>query len=273
MDKIEIPQFENKADLHAFLHKNKETLIAQKKAIIKHTDAVILYPRTTIDKEEKTIKENAPVAQVGDSLKVRVIINTTNLMDSHKDVHLPGLWKKSLSENKAILHLQEHSMAFDKIISDGEDLKAFTQEYSWRELGQKFQGNTQALVFESNIRKSRNEFMLEQYANGFVKQHSVGMRYVKLILAMDDENYGAEFEAWEKYYGDVANSEEADKYGYFWVVKEAKVIEGSAVVLGSNWVTPTLDNNLKEEPVETTPKKEEPVETTPPETNKDFFNW
>ncbi len=274
MDKIEIPKFENKSELFKFLHENKDTLISQKKAIIKHSDAVISYAGAVMDKEVKTIKENSPVASIGNELEVRVVINTTNLMDSHKDVHLPGLWKKSLSENKSILHLQEHKMAFDKIISDGNDLKAFTQDYTWKQLGHNFNGTTQALVFDSKIRKTRNEFMLDQYGNGFVKQHSVGMRYVKIVLAMnsDEEYYGAEKEAWDKYYGEIANKEEADKYGYFWVVKEAKVIEGSAVPLGSNWITPTLDNNLKNEPSSIT-QEEEPTEVTPTE-NKGFFdNW
>ena len=39
----------------------------------------------------------------------------------------------------------------------------------------------------------------------------------------------------------AANPEVAEEYGYFWVVGEAKDREGSAVVLGSNFVTPTLE--------------------------------
>ena len=83
--------------------------------------------------------------------------------------------------------------------------------------------------------------MLNQYKQGNVKNHSVGMQYVKLIMAVNDEDYGAEFEAWEKYYPLIANKAEADAHGYFWAVKEAKVIEGSAVPIGSNRATPTLD--------------------------------
>jgi len=268
---IEIPQFENKSDLFAFLVKNQKSLIAQKKAIIKHADAVSFYPSAVMDKGEKAIKLNNPVTNPGEELKVKVVINTTNLMDSHRDVHIPGLWAKSLSENKSIMHLQEHRMAFDKIISDGADLKAFTQTFSWKELGQELDGMTEALVFESTIRKSRNDFMLDQYANGFVKQHSVGMRYIQLGLAINDPNNGAEFEMWEKYVGEIANREEAEKIGYFWVVKEAKVIEGSAVPLGSNWVTPTLENNQKQKPSADTSETEPSKDT---QKGNDFFsNW
>ena len=61
-----------------------------------------------------------------------------------------------------------------------------------------------------------------------------------------------EFEAWEKYYPMIANKELADSKGYFWAVKEAKMIEESAVPVGSNSITPTLENNMKSEPEKST---------------------
>lgn len=271
---IDFTQFENKGDLFKFLIKNKQTLINQKKAITKEADSVNFHPSSIIEgeKENATIKaitKADPVQDLGNEHKVKVIINTTNLMDSHNDVHLPGLWNKSLSENKSIMHLQEHRMAFDKIISDGEDLKSFVQDFNWKEFGQNFIGKTQALVFESNIRKSRNEFMLNQYANGFVKQHSVGMRYVKLGLAMNDDSNATEFEAWEKYFPIIANKERADEKGFFWFVPEAKIIEGSSVPLGSNHVTPTIDNkNIQ--PLKNT-ETEEPLLNT--QENDFFGGW
>ena len=39
---------------------------------------------------------------------VKAIINTTGLIDSHQDLHIPGIWNKSVKENKSILHVQEH---------------------------------------------------------------------------------------------------------------------------------------------------------------------
>ena len=103
--------------------------------------------------------------------------------------------------------------------------------------------------------------MFEQYANGWVKNHSVGMQYVKIGLAVNDPECVAEFDLWNKYYTTIANKEYADECGYFWVVKEAKLIEGSAVPIGSNWATPTLQNNMKSfEPSDDTQKEDnEPV--------------
>ena len=66
---------------------------------------------------------------------------------------------------------------------------------------------------------------------------------------------------------DVIKSKEiAEAQGYFWVVKEAKVIEGSAVPIGSNQFTPTLENNKDKEPVKATPN--EPVKATQIDINK-----
>jgi hypothetical protein len=186
---------------------------------------------------------------------------------------MKGIWTKSLSENKDIMHLQEHRMAFDHIISSGVNLNAYVKDFSFSELGFNLEGNTQALVFESNIKKDRNSFMFNQYAKGYVTQHSVGMRYVKLILCVNSEEqyYGAEKEAWDKYYPEIANNELADKRGYFWAVTEAKVIEGSAVPLGSNNITPTLDNNMKSEPLKSTQKEIEPSQDTQKEALKQFI--
>lgn len=257
---IEIPEFGTRKELFDFLVTNKSTLIAQKKYNTKHSDPFVGHSYYLA--ENGAIKANAPIINPSNQLKVRAIINTTNLMDSHKDVHLPGLWDKSLQENIALMHLQEHNMSFKGIISDGDNLKAYVKTYSWKELGYDFEGKTQALVFDSTVRKDRNNFMHDQYARGFVKNHSVGMQYVRLILAINDKDYGAEYEAWEKYYPEIANKETADDSGYFWAVKEAKAIEGSAVPRGSNYATPTLENNMKSAPPEGT--RTEIIESAPP---------
>jgi hypothetical protein len=261
MELFDKTKFKTKSELIEFLVANKESIMAQKKAELKHADCVSFSPVIVRDKDSAD-KANEPINVDNLSeLKVVVIINTTNLLDGHNDVHIPGLWKKSLKENKMIMHLQEHAMKFEKIISDGKNLKAYTKDYDWSELGINYEGKTQALVFESTIERKRNEFMFLQYANGYVKNHSVGMNYIQLVFCVNDDNYGAEFEAWEKYYPQIANKEDADEAGYFWAVKEAKIKEGSAVPIGSNWATPTLDNN-KQPPQGTVKDDNQPPQGT-----------
>jgi len=239
MKRIEIPTGVSKKELFAFLKQNKAVLIQEKKLFGKECEGFAY----TAALNSGVIKANAVSKAGGDVLNVKAVINTTNWLDTHLDVHMPGLWKKALDENKMLMHLQEHNMAFDHIIADGEDLKAYTKTYTWKELGFDYKGSTQALVFDSQVKKARNSYMFDQYANGYVKNHSVYMVYVKMVLAInepDSTDYGAEYEAWQKYLPDVVNKEFAEEMGYFWAILEAKVIEGSAVPRGSNVITPTL---------------------------------
>lgn len=254
-------KFKTKKELYSFLIENKDILIAQKKANKKEIDCgVIVNPVIVMDKNIASKEDGNIIDPINiDELKVVVIINTTNFLDKHGDVHLPGIWNKSLSENRMIMHLQEHEMEFDKIISDGDDLRAYVKNYTWAELGYSYPGVTEGLTFESTIRRKRNEFMLNQYANGWVRNHSVGMYYIKMDIAVNDEDYPNEYEAWKKYYQQIANKERADEKGYFWYVLEAKVIEGSAVPIGSNSATPTLDNGIKNEPPSGTHNTIEPL--------------
>lgn len=237
--------FETKKELFKFLASNRDKLIAQKKAVIKHADCpVVVKPVFVIDPAKKSVNKaaEAPSELIKqDSIKVICVINTTNFLDSHNDLHIPGLWNRSLQQNKMIMHLQEHDMKFNKIIADGDQLRAYTKPFKWSELGYAYAGETEALIFESDILRKRNEFMLEQYANGWVRNHSVGMYYVKMDFAINDEDYPNEYEAWKKYYPMIANPDVADERGYFWFVTEAKCVEGSSVPIGSNTATPTIE--------------------------------
>lgn len=207
-------------------------------------------------------------------LNAKLVINTTNLIDSHNDCHIPGLWKKTISEIQMLYLLQEHSMKFDKVIADSvkDDLKASTETVSWSELGYSYSGDTEALIFQTKIRKDRNPFMFEQYAKGYVHNHSVGMRYNKLYLCInrDDAEYAAEKDNWDKYYPLVANKEVADACGYFWAVTEAKLVEGSAVVKGSNEATPAM-SITNEAADKGTPYNPEPSDDTPKSTISNYL--
>lgn len=260
---LEFPnkEFQSKEELFKALIENKKELVSIKKSSTKNADAVSFgYLNTSI--EIDTNKEDVQSQmQNPESLNVKVVINTTNFLDSHGDVHVNGIWNKSVKDNVSFLHLQEHEREFDKVITDSA--KGYVQSMTWKKLGLPYDGKTEALIFESTIDKKRNEFMLNQYANGWVKNHSVGMRYVQLELAINTEaEYDKEYKAlWDEFYPIIANKEIADERGYFWVVKEAKIIEGSAVVMGSNSATPTLENKEEIEPSKDTLDTEPSIDT------------
>ena len=247
---LEFPnkEFQSKDELFKALIDNKKELVSIKKSATKNADAVSFGYLDTSIKIDTNKEDVQSQMQNPESLNVKVVINTTNFLDSHGDVHINGIWNKSVKDNVSFLHLQEHEREFDKVITDSA--KGYVQSMQWKKLGLPYEGKTEALIFESTIDKKRNEFMLNQYANGWVKNHSVGMRYVSLELAINTQaEYDKEYkDLWDEFYPIIANKETADERGYFWVVKEAKIIEGSAVVMGSNSATPTLENKEEIEP-------------------------
>jgi hypothetical protein len=252
---LDIPKFKTDKELFDFLVENKEDLTNQKKSAIKFADGINLGSSLLLPSVNFAMK-NVASTQDKTEIKVKVIINTTNILDSHKDVHIPGLWTKSLKENKRLLHVQEHqSNKFDKIIASGEDLKAYTKTYSWKDLGFDVEGETEALVFDSLVKQSRNPYMFDQYLKGYVDNHSVGMRYEKMVMCINHEDYGAEYEAFKKYKEYIINQEAIGKF--FWAITEAKAIEGSAVPMGSNPITPTM--SIKHHQLQTQQAKKEAV--------------
>jgi hypothetical protein len=230
--------------LYDFVVKNEALIFHAKKSEIKKADALVLS-RYFVDEKgtltSKAITDAPVIAESATRLKLDVVINTTNYFDSHWDVHIPGIWNKSLADNRknGFYLLERHGSSFRDVI--GEGMKGTAQKLSWKDLGFDFTGITEALVFSGVIDKSRNEFMFDQYAKGYVKQHSVGMRYVKMVTCINDDDYPVQKENWDKYIKMVVNADEAEAEGIFWAVLEAKVNEGSAVLFGSNDLTPCMN--------------------------------
>jgi hypothetical protein len=258
-------------DIFKHLKDNKDALIAEKKFKIKQSDS-ISYNVPLSNTKGEVVKSGLTDSSADiETIKAVVVINTTNILDSHGDVHMPGIWNKSLKELKKVYLLQEHQMKFDKIITD--KVKASVKSIAWSELGfPEFKGSTQALIFDTEIDSDRNEYMFEQYLKGYVTNHSIGMQYVNLFLCInsDEKYYREEKENWDKYITEVVNADKAKEQGYFWAVTEAKIIEGSAVPIGSNYATPTIsvnttqnieavDNTSSKEPLKDTQDKSESI--------------
>jgi len=272
---MKYPQFNTKAELFKYLKENKSLLITEKKSSLKKADS-ISYSVPVFNAKGDVIKSapNVLDGQVDlEEIKVSVVINTTNILDSHGDVHMKGIWTKSLKEQKNLYLLQEHNMDFEHVITDS--LTASAKSYTWSELGfPEFKGNTEALIFDANVLSDRNEFMFEQYIKGYVKNHSVGMMYVNLFLCInsDEKYYREEKDNWDKFINEVVNKQDAIDLGYFWAVTEAKVIEGSAVLIGSNYATPTLSvtttQNIEADTI--TSSKDEPLISTQTKEGLDY---
>ena len=226
-----LPDFQNKAELVQYLRKNQKELTDLKKEQVKHADAVQTARQKTVQKNQSN----------GDT--ITIIGNTYNWMDSHRDVHVKGCFSKSISERgDRIWHLHDHEQKITAKVGRPQDV--YEDSIDWKILGIEKAGATEALFMTSEIAKELNPRIYEAYKSGEIDQHSVGMRYVriKLAYASDEEEDEVPNALWNKYHPLLGNPEEADKHGYFWVVKEAKLIEISCVLEGSNSLTPTLEN-------------------------------
>lgn len=257
-----IPKDLTGKDLFSFLTKNEALIFHAKKSTVKYADEAYYVPLFVNDKGEMVSKADMTETQIDPTkLKVVCVINTTNWLDSHGDVHIPGIWKKSLSDNKraGFYLLDSHQKGFANVIAEG--CAAATKNMSWKDLGMDVPGISEALVFTAIVEQERNPYMFTQYQKGYVKKHSVGMRYVKMVTCIDDDDYPVQKENWDKYIEMVANRAEAEAEGYFWAILEAQCIEGSAVLFASNTVTPTLETSLlgtKNEPLQST-QNEPPI--------------
>lgn len=241
MSKIKIPEELKDKELFAFLKDNKDELIAQKKMIIKLCDAVSFFTQYYVSKSGVLTKSAASELPADTkSVFVKVAANTSMYMDSQSDVLLRDSGKKSIKERKGMIpHLHDHIHMVEAEVGDVKDI--YYEDVSLKELGYNKSGSAQVLVFETDIIKSYNEKVFNKYKAGKVKQHSIGLQYVKLELAINDEESIKEFDFWNKYISDIINKEDAEKQGYFWVVPEYKLLENSAVLFGANPLTPTLE--------------------------------
>lgn len=269
-------QFASVIDVQKAIVEHLPHLMDLKKNAIKESDGFGVQYTSEVIHEDFIIKtadspdaSKATHEDTDTEIHRKVVMNTTNLLDSHGDVHISGIWKRTLQHSNKKVHLQEHKRQFDKVISN--NAKAYTKNMTWRSLGADFEGETQALIFDSVIKKSRNPLMFEQYKNGWVENHSVGMQYVDYVVCINsEEQWANEYKKnWDKYYPKVVNKDEADVRGYFWAILEAKLLEGSAVLFGSNWVTPTLQD--KKGPEQSRLTTDPPKGTQ--EKQEEFFNY
>ena len=218
------------------LIKNKAEIIKLKKAQLKKGDIISFD-----SKAEITTKADAYTPDTETEIYRTIVGNTYGFMDSHDDVHFKGIFSKSIKENGTkVLHLHDH--VHELAAKVGTPLEVYEKAVSWADVGLKTGGMTTALLMDTRIEKERNPNIFKDYLSGSINQHSVGMQYVKIDLAVNDPEEEEEYSTWNKYKDEVINIEKAEDQGFFWAVTEAKLIEISCVIAGSNELTPTLES-------------------------------
>lgn len=262
--------FDTKAEAVKAIIAQHDEIVEVKKSAVKFSDP----SGFSINSKAEALKDMLTPRNLGYGDLVYPVINTTNYLDSHGDVHIPGIWKKSLKEqqNKVFLIIN-HELAVGKVITQPKDLEMFTERMAWKDLGSNFEGETEALIFKAKLTERSNVDGFNAYKFGDPVQHSIRMMYDKVYFCvnpeLDDEADSASYnDNWEKYLKEVINLDVAKDRGYFWAVPEARIFkEGSMVLFGSNDITPTIYDigkssldTLDNEPPESTQQEVEKLQ-------------
>jgi hypothetical protein len=238
----------NHKELFAQLKANEKKLIQEKTLKVKFADSCMVSPeilQRVVPKETTTKADTSgkpePIIEP-DTVLVKVVANTANWMDSQDDVLTADSYKDSIfRKGISIPHILDHKHSVTSFVGDVQ--KVYTEQLSLKDLGLSQEGNTTALIFETLIRKDYNEDVFKFYSNSKINQHSIGLKYQEIRLALDSTapEDVAYKEVWDKYYPEIINKEQADKYGMFWAVTKVDILENSAVLFGANELTPTLE--------------------------------
>jgi len=179
------------------------------------------------------------------------VINTTNWLDSHADVHAKGIWGTEPIEG--VSYIIDHDYSIDGLIASPKDVTVYVERLRWKQLGLDINGTTDALRFAVKLdRTYANPRFLALLDSGVALQNSVRMRYEDVVLCVNNKEYQQEFKNWNSFRKEVANGEEVDQLGYFYYIRKASVfLEGSAVLRGSNEMTPMATKMELQEVTET----------------------
>jgi hypothetical protein len=241
-------EYATKEEMFADLKANMEEILAIKKAQIQKSC-------------EKGISVNCRPLEIGkyaeqnkaiklDDNYYYIAVNTTLILDSHEDLHDDNIWNKSAKEQQFKNYLvEDHDLCIGKTIVRKENIEILILKLPFTALGFNYPGNTQALVYKFPKDKVTKDYVKEWLDSGDSIEASVRMQYITILFAMDSNNPDdkAFKKTYDDYVGKIANISDFEYVPYFFVIKEAKnVLESSLVIRGSNHVTGNLTNSKVE---------------------------
>ena len=249
---IEFPNktFATKEEMFDALVKNQDKIIDIKKAQLKHSIGIAIA--NIADEAVKGIhgaKEDC----------VYAIVSTTNFYDSHKDVHFPKCFDKTVKDQQGTVHYAlDHDLKWDSIVVWKENIRMFVSKLDWASVGKEYNGKTEALILELPKDKFKRKDVLESIIKKESDfENSVRMIYIKLNLGVNSDNpeHKSQKEYYEKRKSEIANFDEVEKDGYFWGVEELRIYKEASLVVagGSNSATSIFTKENTEEPLESTP--------------------
>jgi|SRR6478609_200667 len=236
--------FYNRKELLQFIKVNRDFEVQRRKSIVKYSDAVHMAS-DALQKLLWPTKDNVTKAVLyADDLKNGVasrtlLVNTYLWRDSHYDVHLPGTFTRSIEQRALkIPPIDQHNFDLDHIM--GVTRSITEQPFEWKALNVDRPGETIGVVTETDILQSKSPRRFQDYVDKAIDQHSVGMCYLQVSCAIDDPDSPNEYELYKKWVDQLGNQADVEEDGFFFGVFEAKLMEYSCVIAGSNPLTPVL---------------------------------
>ena len=256
--------FESKELLFKDLQANKQEILDFKKAqILKSCDKdnATNFKPILLSKSLEQIKSFEV-----DNDYYYIAVNSTNILDSHSDLHVKGIWNKTVKEQQGKNYLvSDHKLEIDKVIAKSKDVEMFTAEVPFSTIGKEYDGTTEVLIYKVAKDKIINPLIKEWLDSGDEIQASVRMQYVSIDMALNstDKSDVYEKKVYDEYIDKIANKSDFEEINYFFVVKDAKnVRESSLVLFGSNGATGLIQENKMDAEIITPKIKEEPLQDT-----------
>jgi len=262
--------FATKEDLFAEMRKSHGDLIAFKKAEIQKSC-------------DKGISVTCRMLKVSDNVKslnidpayYYIAVNSTWVLDSHEDLHVDGIWNKSVKEQQGHNYLVcDHELSIANTAVKKEHIEMLVVDMPFALIGKAYSGDTQVLVYKFPKDKVIHEKAKEWLESGDAIEASVRMQYVTILFAMDsnDPEDATLKKNYDNYIGKIANKDDFEYIPYFFIIQEAKnVRESSLVLFGSNPATGNIKDN---EPEKSTRQKEKqsPPDSRTVKSNKSHIN-
>lgn len=241
--------FTTKEDLFAHIKANLSTIIAEKTSVEqKSYEKGIAVTCKVANSFRMMVAEKA--IEVDDDYWY-IVVNTTMILDSHDDLHDNGIWNDSIVDEQGKNYLvTDHELKVCSVIVKAKYIEMFVAKVSFSSLGMPYSGNTEALIYKFRKDKVINEDVQKWLESGDEIQASVRMQYGVIEFALDSND--PDDKEWKKrydsYINKIANKADFEYIPYFFVIKQAKnVRESSLVIFGSN---PVTGNNIQRKDIE-----------------------
>ena len=262
-------QFTDKDEAFKYLMANKSLIIESKKAEIYKS---YLKGQIVVNNQDSISK----IADLTKAFKMDpdyyyFVVNSAYILDTHTDMHIKGNWDKTVKEQQGKVYLVfDHELKRSEVIAMKKDVEMFTAEIPFKLLGKNYEGNTYCLIYKVKKDKLVNDQAKDWLDKGYEFEASVRMQYMDVEVAINSKNpdMAKAKSNYDLYYPLIANKDDFEEIDYFWIIKQAKnVMESSLVMFASNSATGQIQEDI--EPVKST--QEEPPTGTQSE-QKTVFN-